>query len=139
LRFELAARGDTLGKSSIHEVRGLDELSARLAGLENRLALVEVTAGNFEAALKWLAAANRSDSSEITVALIDRSLAGDRVAPALREAGALEIAESPRHLHHIVELGRRVATHAQLTSNSRPSSDQTLEEWAMSLLPWQDA
>jgi hypothetical protein len=139
LRFELAARGDALTKTSIHDVRSLEELSARLAGLEDRLALVEVTSANFEAALNWLAAANRSEIGLVTVALLDRSLPGDEVASALREAGVMEIADSPRRLHHIIELGRRAATHAQFASNSRPSSDQTLDEWAMSLLPWQDA
>jgi hypothetical protein len=139
LRFELAARDDAVATSRIHEVRGLDELSSRLPGLSNCLALVEVTAANLESVLTWIATANQSATGLTTIALLDLNLPGLQIAPALREAGAVEIADSPRRLQHVLDLGRRLATNAHFASTGHLLLDQTFDDWAMSLLPWQEA
>ena len=52
------------------------------------------------------------------------------------EAGATDIAISPRHLQHLFALADR---HAALVADDRCQSDeaQSMSEWARSRLPWQ--
>lgn len=123
----------------LHEVRNLDELTARLGTLPNTFAYIEVTSKNFEATLAWLAAATRN-SEPRAVAMLDRDFAdASEVASVLREAGALEITCSPRQLQHVMQLGRCCAEVPANGSGRKPAPGQSIDEWAWRLLPWQDA
>src|SRR5687768_4425566 len=122
----------------LHEVRNLDELTARLATLSNTFACIEVTSTNLEATLAWLAADTRNSEPK-AVAMLDRDFADAReVASVLREAGALEIAYSPRQLQPVMQLGRCCAKMRENGGGRNPAAGQSIEEWAWGLLPWQD-
>jgi hypothetical protein len=132
------------------EVRSVKELAVRLVEQPASLGLVEVHAGNLAEILAWLREAQRVHPQARFVALLDRSLATQDAAwqpelagkppdvvSALLESGAIDVAESPRHLHNLLAISERHRAIAAI--DSAPSArDGSLAEWAKSLLPWQD-
>jgi hypothetical protein len=139
LRAALATAGQA-DSIKLQEVRTFDDLTALLQMLTNGLALVEVTRQSVDTALTWFAEVNCVSASIKTVLLMDRSLAGQPEAiHVFREAGAVEIVVSPRHLTHILQLSRRCSLNAANESPNRIAAEQPIAEWAWSLLPWQDA
>ena len=138
---------------SLDEVRSLGELTARISERPYSLALVEVAPANFDEVLSWLADAMRWSRHNRAVALLDSTFAygaepnrdancsRQDVADALHEAGAVEIARSPRHLQQVLLLGLRYASTntVDIVHRAGVAGDAFIEEWAWSLLPWQDA
>ena len=134
----------------VFEVRTLGELAARLGEKPTSLALVEVHEGNLANVLAWLTEAQGIYPHARFIALLDNLLpahdeswpvtqAGKRhdVVSALLEAGAVDVADSPRHLHSFLAIAER--HRAIVATNTAPSAENLpLLEWARSLLPWQD-
>jgi hypothetical protein len=124
---------------SVSEVRSLAELSERIEETTNFVALVEVTRANLDAVLSWLATNSHGNNGAI-IAAVDHDLSISAVSAALREAGAIDVFNSPRRLQSAIRLGG--LAHAEATHHSRsskPQVGQSLEAWARSLLPWQAA
>jgi hypothetical protein len=148
MALERRARPDEC-RHRLHETRSLVELSAYLAQRPDGLALIEVRRANLSDVLIWLTAHDGRCDQTRCVALLDRSLQADPwdvaalesdarqdVSDALREAGAVDVVVSSRHLEPTLELGQR---HAESTA-WRPSDDVaalslTARAWAS--LPWQ--
>jgi hypothetical protein len=134
----------------IVEVRTLGELSQRLDEQPTSLALVEVNEGNLANVLAWLTDAQGTYPHARFVALLDNLLSaheeswpvaqagkGHDVISALLEAGAVDVADSPRHLHSFLAIAER--HRALVATNKGPSAENLpLLEWARTLLPWQD-
>jgi len=136
---------------SLDEVRNLADLTARLHEFPSSLVLLEVTLKNLDPALAWLADETRRSPHVRAAALLDNGFSSGaasarnanrvhraEVATALREAGAAEVVLSPRQLQPILSLGRNFASKSSGAANSL-TADQSIEKWAWSLLPWQDA
>lgn len=129
--------------SRLVEVRGLTELDAQLAELRTAFVFVEVHTNKLADILVWLANARVSHPHARFFALLNLppttpvEQAHD-VASVLLEAGAVGVADSPRHLHDVLAMAER---HRALVAAESTSfaSDQPLVEWAKTLLPWQDA
>jgi hypothetical protein len=132
------------------EVRSLVELAARLDELPTALALVEVRRENFAPVLAWLPDAQARHPYARFYALLDHPPATENenwpatpvgenpdVASVLVEAGAVGVADSPRHLHDVLSIAERHRALVAVDSSSS-ACDQPLLEWAKSLLPWQD-
>jgi hypothetical protein len=150
LRAGAARRLSLKGQATrIYEVRSLDELAERLIAKPQILALLEVHAANLGKLLQWLAQNSPRFPRARFVALLDRMLTAtsecdsgqpsgeaEAVVAALLEAGAAEIAVSPRRLQHIFALAD---THAlSVRSSSRPLTEpHSIADWARSQLPWQ--
>jgi hypothetical protein len=124
---------------SLYEVRNLTELTARTEQQSNSFVFVEVIATNVDATLEWLAASRHDGNGCRIVAVLDQSIDVPAVAAALREAGVIDVANSPRRLQNAIRLGLLHTAAMQPTSSTRPGNGQTFEEWARSLLPWQVA
>jgi hypothetical protein len=134
----------------IIEVRSLGELGARLNEQPILFAFVEVNAGNLAVVLAWIADAQVRHPYARFIALLNQppimrkenwpatpgELAHD-VVSVLLEAGAVGVADSPRHLHEVPAIAERYQALVAVDFASSPS-DQPLIEWARSLLPWQD-
>jgi hypothetical protein len=128
------------GTVAVHQLRGLDELSAELVKFPKGLALIETTSKNFDATLTWLSAATRRTRHSAIIALLDNSVTSRAdVADALREAGAAEVAYSPRELQPALRLAMQHFSKIQVGEGLQIQADQPLADWAWSLLPWQDA
>jgi hypothetical protein len=150
LRTGAARRSSLTGSvPRIYETRTLDELAEQLAARPLSLALMEAHASNVGKLLQWLGHNSQRFPHAHFVAFLDRMLtarsdfdvgqpcgeAEDVVAPLL-EAGAAEIAVSPRRLQHIFALADKHA--ASVRSLSRRSFESQLTaDWARSQLPWQ--
>jgi hypothetical protein len=132
----------------VYEVRSLAELTSRLQERPAAVALVETHAANLTRVLHWLSDARDRHADARFIALLDSSLVTGERAPergpvecnevtdALLEAGAAEVAESPRYLQNALALARQ---HWAPSHDVPPfSTPQPLVEWARSLLPWQD-
>jgi hypothetical protein len=135
----------------LREVRRLDELAPELARRPASLVAVEVHLRNLSAALTWLATVEPQFPRARCLALVDGSLSASQpsVRPhhnaplrdacdALREAGALEVAESPRRLQPLLALARR---HALATSehDARIAENRPFAQRVWATLPWQEA
>jgi len=133
----------------LREVRRLAELTAELAQRPASFVAIEIHRNNLGEALEWLAAARQYPLTRC-VALVDRSLpstvaslapsgpATEReIRAALREAGALDVAESSRGLHAVLELGRRHAAVVSAAQQAVPGNDLPLEDRVWAALPWQ--
>jgi hypothetical protein len=146
------ARHATNGQftTRVFEVRKLSELAARLGEKPASLALVEVHEGNLANVLAWLTEAQHTYPHARSIALFDNlppahddswpvAHAGKRddVVSALLEAGAVDVADSPRHLHSFLAIAER---HRALVATNKAAYAENLPllEWARSLLPWQD-
>jgi len=152
LRLAVERDAATLGVSyRLREVRTLGELTSELVRSPASLVALEVHDRNLSDVLAWLSAAERRFPQARCVALVDRALSADqqRVPPggqeslrdvcdALREAGAWDVAQSPRRLQPMLELARRhaMATAADVTILAEHVSF-TEHVWAT--LPWQGA
>jgi hypothetical protein len=152
--LRMAAERDTAtggGCYRLREVRRLGELASELARRPASLVAVEVRDKNLGDVLAWLSAAERQFPWARCVALVDRSLSSENptvgpdsedslhdVCDTLREAGALEVAESPRRLRPLLELARHhamaTAQHQAIVAENVPFA---LQVWAT--LPWQEA
>jgi hypothetical protein len=124
---------------SLYEVRNLTELTARTEQQSNSVVFVEVIATNLDATLAWLAATRHDGNACRIVAVLDQSIDWPEVTGALREAGAMDVANSPRRLQNAIRLGLLHTAAMQHAGSTRPRNGQTFEEWARSLLPWQVA
>ncbi len=151
VRTTAARHANTVQSTTrIVEVRTLGELSQRLDEQPNSLALVEVNDGNLASVLAWLTNAQGRYPHARFVALLDTLLAAHDetwpvaqsgkvhdVVSALLEAGAVDVVESPRHLHSFLAIAER--HRALAATNKAPSAENLpLLEWARTLLPWQD-
>jgi len=139
------------GGYRLREVRSLGELEAELARRPVSLAALEVRAGNLSDVLAWLAAAERRFPRARCVAILDRSLSSEHsgigprggeslqeILDALREAGALEVAESPRRLNSLLELAGR-HTRATAEAETITAENASFVERVRATLPWQEA
>jgi hypothetical protein len=135
-----------LGAISLREVRSLADLNARISDRPNNLVLLEVAFANLDEVLAWMAESMRSSRNAHVVALLDTDLAQpcrvgafgaphawQDVVDAVQEAGALEVVQSPRHLHHVLRSFRKL-----MIAHPPSQSGHSLESWACGLLPWQD-
>jgi hypothetical protein len=133
----------------VYEVRRLSELAARLNEKPASLAFIEVHGGNLASVLNWLTDVQNRFSQARFVALVDRqvttqeetwpaeSTAGRHdVASVLLEAGAIGIVDSPRDLQPALTVAKLHATRCTSLSTAG-NGNQPLNEWALSLLPWQ--
>jgi hypothetical protein len=126
-------------KISLTEVRSLAELTAKIELQGHSFAFVEITATNLEAALSWLASSSRNGNGFRAVAVVDYGLNSPAIAAALREAGAIDIADSPRRLQNAIQIGLLHTASTKQTDISSRRDGQSLEDWSRSLLPWQVA
>ena len=135
--------GSDVSRLRLREVRSLAELARHFEARPQSFAMVEVHEANLANLLAWLAAASRQYPDGRFAVLVEASFASrqmDRqdVVDALFEAGAAEVAFSPRRLQHILVLAERHA--ADVSSRTRPASgDSSLVEWAWSQVPWQES
>lgn len=153
LRLALDRQGAMGGAHyRLRETRHLDDGLLALVQSPDSLVAVEVHRQNLHDTLTWLALAERRFPRSRCIALVDRSLAfGDAaggrsrrsdsrsdLCNALREAGATEIAHSPRDLAVTMELARR---HFAVVSRWRESdaANRSHVEQVWSALPWQEA
>ena len=126
----------------IREVRLLHEVASQMLEHSATVVALEVHRGNFAEVLDLLRASDQHFPRARCTALLDRSLTTDAtpttssaIADALREAGAAEIADSPRRLHAIVRLAERQA--AIVVSNAAPDGNLSIAAHAWASLPWQ--
>lgn len=127
--------------TQLREVRSLEELAAQLDERPLAMALVEVRRTNLTEALMWLADAAASYPRARFVALLDTEgiehELRNSVLDVLFAAGAVDISDSPRHLHQVLTLGRR-HTAWRTRQPAALAGRQTFAEWAWAALPWQD-
>jgi hypothetical protein len=122
----------------ISEVRSLAELNERIEEARNLVAFVEVTRTNLDALLSWLAAQSHGSGCAV-VAGLDHDLKTTIVTTALREAGAMDIADSPRRLQSAIRVALSQTAAVHRSKPLKPAIGQSLQAWARSLLPWQAA
>ncbi len=91
---------------------------------------VEVTPAAFGRVLCWLAKLERRWPLARAVALVLRELDED-ARQALREAGAIDVAGSPRDLRPVADVATRHLARA-------PARETTVREQIFSSLPWAD-
>jgi hypothetical protein len=126
--------------TAIIEVRGLTELTDCFKEHPTGFVLVEVMPINFEAVLTWLAAAANRDSRVAVVGLLEFPASqSDLPATVLREAGAIDVIHSPRQIRPVLALGERHVSRRRTVTSIHCQANQSFENWARSLLPWQDA
>lgn len=146
LERRLAVEGRTV---RLYETRHWNDLASRLRERPDSFVAAEVREENLAEVFSGLLVAVRHYPRARFVALLDRSLLGGRkdgtstsgerlhdVCDALREAGVLEFAHSPRHLGNIVVLFRR---HEALSTRMdfRLSADLPVRAQVWASLPWQ--
>src|SRR3954447_21188909 len=140
-----------LGSSKISprffETRTLHELRTELKVRRANVTLVEVRRDNLPQVFELFSSEPCSGASHL-VALMDCSLwhtdeselsfrdRKQQIVDALREAGALEVVESPRRLHGLVQLAERLSSRGVL---SPELNNPPIGGWARSIIPWQDA
>jgi hypothetical protein len=158
LRMALARQTSLSPAIRIRELRSLPELVHQLALAPHGLVLTEVTRRNLEATLSWLTHHSQETSPAPVVALLDLQKTGDAaglpmghhttnrrntdddiVASALREAGAVDVLNSPRQVPTMFTFAERLLTSRTDSTSTAPPADQPFADWAWSLLPWQDA
>lgn len=118
------------------EVRSLAELKSQSDERSIDLTLIEVGQSNLAGVMEFLV--NCQSHMGRFVALLDeRREQASQMADVLWEAGAVDVFQSPRHLHRLFAISERF-------SASPPPLDKALlgdafADWAWSTLPWQDA
>jgi hypothetical protein len=149
LRVGAARHGPISGRQpGICEVRSQQELIERLEMRPQSLAFLEILPSNLGKLLPWLADNSRKFPRANFIALLDgtfgvaasphsnrlQAVTHD-IADVFLEAGAAEIADSPRRLQHIFALAER---HAAIVGGSQSQADraQSIADWAWSQLPW---
>jgi hypothetical protein len=121
------------------QVRTPGELTSRLDEQPFAVVLLELRTTNLAELLEWLAIEVPARSHARFVALIDAADLDQEQRQAMAEAalaaGAMDLAFSPRHLQHVLLIGRRHAeSHAAAPAHTLPGAD-----WDLScLLPWQE-
>ncbi len=125
--------------SPVYEVRSLNELAERLVDRPNSLGLIEVRSANLAEVLAWLTEVGPATPTARFAALADcaepnRGFQSD-VTDALRTAGAVEIVDSPRHLHRLLPLGHRHVAEVARRPDRFPG-EQSFADWAWASLPW---
>lgn len=129
---------------SLREIRHLVEIDVELRN-NAACGFFEVSRENLDEVLPWLAAQKRSSGAHPNFALLDRNLTPDRgpansiIAAALLEAGAADVADSPLQLRHVLHAALKHSMRQMRPVSFAPASAETFENWALSLLPWQDA
>jgi hypothetical protein len=137
LRMALAYHpGHLTCSTTLDEVRSLTELTDLVCEHPHSLVLLEVTPKNLEAALSWLTENSSRRHRVATVALLNDCAAATDV---LREAGAIDLIHSPRQMTTILALGKRHASQHAVSASHHRHAPESFENWAWSLLPWQDA
>lgn len=138
-----------IDSSRLVEVRSLEEIKSSLADYPASMVLIEVSTANLDAVLRWLANTQRDRPGLTCAALLDcppgneppsRHAAISRraeISAALRQAGAADITDSPRRLPSILSLYARLAAAYVHEPLRQLGHDESLEDWALSLLPWQ--
>jgi hypothetical protein len=125
----------------LSEARSLTELASRLADRTASLVLVEVSRANLGEVLSFLADSTSRHSEARFAALLTSDFSHhatdqEDATAALFEAGACEVANSPRRLQGILALGQR---QVELTAaRAAPAANLPLEAAALAQLPWQD-
>jgi hypothetical protein len=127
----------------MREVRSLAELTQQLDTQPHCFAMLEVHRANVGQVLAWLAVASRRYPRGRFAGLLDASLASPAascqdVVDALVEAGATDVAVSPRRLQRVLALAKQHWNDIRLQMSS-DAAGLTLHEWAWSRLPWQDS
>jgi hypothetical protein len=134
----------------LYEVRSLAELSERFDVCPQGYGLVEVHRANLGPVLTWLVDTVRRFPRGCFAALLDASITGKRgpnrhssddrqeAVNSLLEAGAVDVADSPRHLQPILALGQRHCDRVAICPGIAVPSP-SFAEWAQSLVPWQDS
>jgi hypothetical protein len=126
----------------IFESRRLSDVSERLRTTPPNIVLLEVTRDNLTTLIAWLAETSPRYPNARFAALLDRSLVAnplelDDIIATLFEAGACEVALSPRRLTSIIALAK-LRPHSETTTGLTVSGGEVpLREWAWSRLPWQ--
>ena len=120
------ALGDRSGV--VRECRTLADGEQMLDRWSASLVAVEVTAAGFRAVLRWLADLECKWPLARAVALVSRELDED-ARWALREAGAIHVAGSPRKLCCVASITARHLARA-------PARETTACEQILSRLPW---
>jgi hypothetical protein len=120
----------------MREVRSLAELKSQLNEHASPFSLIEIGQSNLAGVLELLA--GREPAISRFAALLSRT--SDQIRPIAEvagEAGAIDVIESPRHVHRLVAIyGQLLAARPFI---EQPDSDRAFAEWALSTLPWQDA
>lgn len=139
LRLALERDGAKSGPHHrIRETRRLSELTAEVLERPACIAAIETHHDNFADVLEWLSTADLRFPAARSVVLVDRSIGlseRHETRIALREAGALEVVESPRQLGSLIELGRRPAPTSKNVAAIAENSPLVERIWAS--LPWQ--
>lgn len=134
----------------LYETRQLGDLSSRLGERPNSFVATEVRAGNVADVLGWLSWATGRFSRARFAALVDRSLLEERrgetwsasksvrdLCDALREAGALEVARSPRQLQGVLELAWQQWA-VSSDASRRLTAYLSVRQQVWDALPWQE-
>lgn len=138
--LRMAINRSGIRPTTVHEVRSLAELAARLVDCPAGLALMEVLPSDLGETLAWLPEARIAYPQARFAGLLDTATANHEtktiVAAVLRAAGAFEVIDSPRDLHIVLDAGR---CHAEAAQNRGvfQKAQQSLSDWAWELLPWQ--
>jgi DNA-binding response OmpR family regulator len=119
-----------LGERSgdVRECRTLTDAEQMLDRWSASLVAVEVTPAGFSAVLSWLADLQFRWPLARAVVLVSREL-DEEARWALREAGAIHVALSPRELHSVASIAVRHLTLA-------PTRAATAREQTFGSLPW---
>jgi hypothetical protein len=129
------------------ETRNLADAAAALETATDSFIAVEVRPQNLGEILPWLAKLNERYPQVRLVALAEPSFNGpldldsdrnarpfDLVAAALREAGALHVAHSPRSLGPVLQIAQR---HFQSQMSQNAAANLSPIERVWDSLPWQ--
>jgi hypothetical protein len=126
-RRELAMPRGAASVVPLHESRGLADCASLLEHWPGSLAAVEVTKDYFAAALDWTAdMVARYPAARIVILSRLEVVAAEWV---LREAGAVHIVRSPRHVKSVTQLAVKQLAQA-------PRVEQSYVEAIMASLPW---
>jgi hypothetical protein len=124
----------------IFETRRMRDVYLRLRSHSACVVLLEVDRETLPSVLEWLAENAQRYPIARFAALLDRSLMDaaaqrEEIFEVLLEAGACEVASSPRQLRSIVNLARHHVN--SLAAATAPDAAKPLVEWARDHLPWQ--
>jgi hypothetical protein len=113
----------------VYETRSLEDCWREVAEHSASVVGIEVTRGNLESAVRWLARLGQAFPRARLVACADRGL--EPAQWLLREAGAAHVAFSPRDVMPLVRLIRRHL-------DAAPAEQDTVRHRIWQRLPWPD-
>jgi hypothetical protein len=149
LRTLVLRRAGCTAVSHIEEVRSLSEFESRLAPRRFAVGLLEVSPSNCIEVLDWLGNHCSGARRPAVVCVLhsfsqivgdNSAVAADEhafISDALREAGAVDVLDSPRQLHAVLGLAGRFRV-CRSRRDATNSENVSITEWAWSLVPWQD-